>query len=272
MINYLDDIYKVNATTKNQRRAAVFGRFAYYTEVVFKCGVVLYFASMIAYFFYPFCMYLLNGEIVTLIPTYLPGIDEHTTNGYIIVSCYHILILFLSFVGLSSSDLLFTMLIANTPIMSNMIALEVKRLNDMLTSPKIDGLLMKCTFRNLLLMHREMTELSFYSQSSKWNFFLIVSKHSRNRFITTMDRTFFKICFAQISGAALASCVAFFVILKVRMCSNGCRMLWRTLKNTLIPAFQYDGFYFPVYMLLIALFFQIISFCALGTIIELAVI
>lgn len=158
MINYLYDIYKVNATTKNQRRAAVFDRFAYYTEVVFKSGVVLYFASTIGYLFYPFCMYFLKGEIVTLIPTYFPGIDENTTNGYIILSCYHILLLFLSFVGISCSDLLFTMLIANTPIMSNMIELEVEQLNDILTSPKMDTLLMKSTFRNLLLMHREMTE------------------------------------------------------------------------------------------------------------------
>lgn len=41
--------------------------------------------------------------------------------------------------------------------------------------------------------------------------------------------------------------------------------------SSLAPIFQFDGFYLPANALLIVFLFQITSFCALGTIVELAV-
>lgn len=158
MINYLHSIYKVNATTKNRQRAALFDRFAEYTEIIFICGVIVYSSCVIIYLLYPIYMYLFKGKIVPLLPTYFPGIDENTTGGFIALFCYHLLLLMLSSVGISSSDLLFTMLIANTPVMAILIEMEVEQLNDALTSQKVDKLLVESKLKNVLLMHREMTE------------------------------------------------------------------------------------------------------------------
>lgn len=158
MINKLHDVYKVNATTKDYNRRTLFDRFAFYTEMVFKCGTSLYFLSALSYFVYPIYVYSIKREIITLMPTYLPGIDEGTATGFVIVTCYHIVLLSVAFVSASACDFLFTMLIANTPIMANLIQMEVQQLNDILTSPKIDAPLLNTKLRNILLMHREMTE------------------------------------------------------------------------------------------------------------------
>lgn len=136
----------------------MFDRFAFYSETVFECGTFLYFLSILAYFVYPISMYWFKREIVTLLPIYIAGINENTASGFVIVTCYHVILLLVAFTAASSVDFLFTMLIANTPVMAILIEMEVEQLNDILTSPKIDVLLMKSKFRNVLLMHHEMTE------------------------------------------------------------------------------------------------------------------
>lgn len=184
MINCLYDIYKANAATETGKRASLFNRFAFYTEIVFKCGTLLYFLSLLTYFIYPFYMYLYEGEIIALVPTYLPGVDEKSVSGFMILSCYHITIMILAFIGASGCDFMFAMLIANTPVMAILIEMEVQQLNDILTSQKVDVLLMKCKFRNILLMHREMTEYVYtiyiHICIDRFVFFIIAYQQIRN--------------------------------------------------------------------------------------------
>lgn len=157
-INHFHDIYKVNVKTKDPKRRNVFGQFGFYTEIVFKCGTFLYFLSILGYFVYPIYMYLFKNEIVSLMPIYIPGINEDTIAGFVSITCYHIILLLVAFVAASAVDFMFTMLIVNTPLMSDLIKMEVEQLNDALTSEKVDKLLVKFKLRNILLMHREMTE------------------------------------------------------------------------------------------------------------------
>lgn len=164
------DIYKVNANTKNHMRRTLFDRFAFYTEMIIECGAFLYFLSIISYFVYPIYTYWLKREIITLLPTFMPGIDEGSASGFIIITCYHILLLLVALVAASACDFLFTILIANTPVMATLIEMEVQQLNDILTSQKVDVLLMKSKFRNILLMHREMTE--WVKWVLQWNSFV----------------------------------------------------------------------------------------------------
>lgn len=137
----------------------MFTRFAFLTEIIFKFGTFLYFVSGIAFLVYPLYMYFFKGELVTINPSYLPGIDETTVKGYIMITIYHIVLLSVAVVGATASDCLFTMLIANTPVLSLLIEMEVEQLNDALASENTDKLLVKSKFRNMLFMHREMTEL-----------------------------------------------------------------------------------------------------------------
>lgn len=158
MINYLDGIYKANVKTEDKRRAAYFQKFSYYTEIVFKGGNFLYFLSVLSYFVNPLFQYIFENEVVTLLPTYLPGIDENTFDGYVILSCYHLVLMIVGFIAASASDFLFTMLIINTPILALLIGLEVEQLNEELDADKPDAVAIKNKLRNILLMHREMTE------------------------------------------------------------------------------------------------------------------
>lgn len=84
-----------------------------------------------------------------------------------------------------------------------------------------------------------------------------------------MDEVFFKICFAQICCATVASCIAIYVLLIVRSEFFICAGDRFTKIN--LHDFQFDGFYFPSFVILINFLFQIASFCALGTVTEIAV-
>lgn len=45
-------------------------------------------------------MYFVEIELVFLIPLFIPGIDENTTTGYIVVLIYHISLFVLSVIGI----------------------------------------------------------------------------------------------------------------------------------------------------------------------------
>lgn len=141
-------------------RAALFHRFSRYTEIIIKGGFVIYFLATLMYFVFPIYMYLAKGELVGMLPSYLPFVDENTTGGYVVLICYHLALMVFGCTGIAGSDFLFTMAIANTPIMSNLVGFEVELLNEELkhkeNAPMING-----RFRNILFMHREMTELSY---------------------------------------------------------------------------------------------------------------
>lgn len=158
MINYLNDVYKVNMSSKDKKRLSHFDNYSHYTELVFQCGTFLYSLSILSYFVNPIHMYWLEQKIVTLLPTYFPGIDEHSLKGFIILSCYHLTLIILAFIASSASDFLFTMLIVNTPVMAILIGLEVEQLNDQLKVRSTEMTMLKSKLRNILLMHRELTE------------------------------------------------------------------------------------------------------------------
>lgn len=158
MINTMHDVYKVNVKTSVFRRKALFDRFAFYTEIVFKCGTILYGLSVLSYFAYPLYMYLMEKKIVTVMPTYIPGIDEDSVGGFVITTGYHIIVLAFGMIAASACDFLFMMIIVNIPVMAELIKMEVQQLNEILTSEKVDMSLMRYKLRNILLMHREMTE------------------------------------------------------------------------------------------------------------------
>lgn len=158
MINFLNNIYKVNISSKDNKRLAHFDSYSRYTELVFKCGTFLYSLSILSYFVNPIYMYYFERKIVTLLPTYFPAIDEHSINGFIFLTCYHLTLIVVAFIASSASDFLFTMLIVNTPIMAILIGLEVEQLNEQLKVRPAEMTMVKYKLRNILLMHRELTE------------------------------------------------------------------------------------------------------------------
>lgn len=157
-INYLNDIYRVNMASKDKGRLRYFDSYARYTEIVFKCGTFLYLLSTLSYFLNPLYIYWYKQELVTLLPTYVPGIDENSVKGYVILTFYHILLMGLAFIASVAIDFLYTMIIVNTPILAILIEFQVKQLNEFLVETPNDLSMIKFKLRNILLMHREMTE------------------------------------------------------------------------------------------------------------------
>lgn len=160
-VNYLNDIYKVNVATKDAKRLAYLNQFSNYMEICFKTGMILYSLSTLAFFINPIYMYVFEHKVVTLAPEYVPGIKESTFDGFIILSCYHLVIVVLALVAASASDFLFTMLVISTPVLAVLVKMEVGHLNEALrqgTSDADNVANIKFKFRNILLMHRDMTE------------------------------------------------------------------------------------------------------------------
>lgn len=154
MIYYLHDIYEINAATKNRKRAEMFDRFYYYTEdwngSIFFIDIFLLFSDL----------HVLDRRVTPRNHTDVFTWHQWEHNWrihYFVMLSYFLLVL--SFIGISCSDLLFTKLIANSPIMANLIEMKVEELNVCLEE-KLDDSMIKFKLRNILLMHREMTELS----------------------------------------------------------------------------------------------------------------
>lgn len=158
MIDYLNDIYKVNITVKDRRRLEILERFSFSMELVYKLGVCLYIVAGIAFLLNPIYMYWFRGEIVTLGPTFVPGIDEKTPKGYIAVTCFHLILIVFTVIASAATDFLFTLFVVNTPLLATLFRDEVNHLNLLLKDNAADSILVKFKLRNILLMHREIKQ------------------------------------------------------------------------------------------------------------------
>lgn len=158
MIRKIIDVYKHNSRTKHRRRQQLCRRFIFYTEFLFKIGVSTYFVAILAFFLYPIYMYFIHDELAPIAPVFLPGIDETTGWGYIVLVFFHTVEMYGAFFGTAGSDLLFAMLIINMPIMARIFSDNVDEFNEFIHEKAYDRLRMKMLFRNILLQHKEIIE------------------------------------------------------------------------------------------------------------------
>lgn len=152
-------LFKIHIKTKSDFRLALFERFALYNELIFKNGVVIYTGAAASFFPYPAYMYFFENEKVPLLSMYIPGIDETTFTGHMILIMLQVPLLIMAIVGLTSCDIMYAMLIINIPILARIIEDEVNQLNELLGKESFRTHVLRFRFRNLLLVHREMCEL-----------------------------------------------------------------------------------------------------------------
>lgn len=157
MANFILGIYKVNSTVKDKKRLKMFHTCSLASELIFKLCGFLYFSFSLTYAVYPVYMYFFQNEVVSALQTFLPGVDETTTEGFIVTVMYHMILIILGSIGFAASDLLITLIIINTPIMAASIEDEINQLNDMLRKKNNDSLAIKYKLRNIFLMHQDMT-------------------------------------------------------------------------------------------------------------------
>ncbi|XP_031636823.1 odorant receptor 67d-like [Contarinia nasturtii] len=189
VIHFIQKLYKAHIKTKSKERLAFFSNFAFGTEVFFKVITTLYILSVFTFFPYPLYMYYFENEVVTIIPVYLPGVDETQLAGYIILSCYQVLLFILATFGVLACDFFMAIIIISTLIFAKLISLDMAQINDDLLQ-KNSTLTVKSRLRNILLMHQEMT-----------------------KYMKRVEKLTFIMFFGQIASSSIGSVIIFYVIL-----------------------------------------------------------
>lgn len=158
MADFIIDVYKQNTVAVSPHRYSIFERFVKYCELIFKVGLALYILSISLYFIDPMYKYLFENQIVTLLPVYLPKIDEKSNIGYAFYLILHLLMLIFAALASAGSDFIFMMIIANVPALANIFEDSTHDLNRELLKDKDGFLMSRYKFRNILLLHKEIYE------------------------------------------------------------------------------------------------------------------
>lgn len=161
MIAYLDkivSIYAANIKDIGRERSLILRKFSTASEILLKCGVVVYLLAGCFYLLNPIYLYYTKNEIVPLLPLYMPFIDESTKSGFILLSAIHLGFLFIAVVASACTDLWFAMVAVNFFVPANIFSENVRELNVILTQDKVDIQLTKAKLLNILLIHREICE------------------------------------------------------------------------------------------------------------------
>lgn len=102
-------------------------------------------------------MFYFQNELVPMLPILIPGVDETTVIGYSIVSLFQLFVAVVGAIGISATDIFYVILLLNTPAMAKLIEIECKNLNRSLTEYHNRNIFWKYRFRNILLLHLDVT-------------------------------------------------------------------------------------------------------------------
>lgn len=158
LMDKIIEIFKANVKTGSQNRLSLIEKFAFISEIVFKAGCAIYYVAGLFYFINPIYAYTTRGEVVPMFPLYFPYVDETTIAGYATLTGIHLVFMVLAATASACSDFLFVLIIVNFPVLSTILCENIDELNVILKEPKVDVILAKAKFRNILMMHREIWE------------------------------------------------------------------------------------------------------------------
>lgn len=158
LVDKLVDIFRINSKVSAHGRQVMLDRFLKYTEYLFKMALSLYVLASGGYFIYPFYRYKTADEMVPVMLSFLPFIDENTTSGYVILFVFHVNLIILGTLGTACSDLSFTMVIVNVPVLGNIFGDNIEDLNETLRDEHQNLRFIKARLMNILLQHREIFE------------------------------------------------------------------------------------------------------------------
>lgn len=150
--NFIRNMYKIHITTESPERVEYFKKCTLYTEYLFKGMTILYILSSFSFFIYPLYMYFFENEIVPILPIYLPGIDENTRNGFIILTTFQGSAFFMVLFGLLG--FIIVIFVSSPLIFAKIIWFEVQQIHCDLKEDE-PPIVIKYRFRNILLLHQQ---------------------------------------------------------------------------------------------------------------------
>lgn len=155
MLRFVQYMYKIHVKTESAERLRYFNNFAWVTEYLFIVMSTSYLLSVFTFFPYPVYVYLFQGEVVTIVPVYLPYLDHTQFADYCILSSFHISLIVFGTLGILACDFFMAVIIVSTLIFAKLISLELEQVNCD-CEQKHGESIVKGRLRNILLMHQEM--------------------------------------------------------------------------------------------------------------------
>lgn len=107
------DIFEANSKNVSSNRVILAQQFATLTEWIFKGGSTVYLLAGMSYLLNPLYSCYWLGEIVPILPFYMPFIDETTKERFIGLTVMHLVFLGLAMVATAAADVLYVLLIFN---------------------------------------------------------------------------------------------------------------------------------------------------------------
>lgn len=155
-LNFIQKLYNVHAKTESHDRAKYFRKFAMCTEFLLKFFTCVVLLALLLPFLVPIYIYVMENKLVPVCPFYLPGIDENTTAGYIILLTFHLTACCIGIVGYAAFEFLLDTVVISSLIFGKLIATDTGLISNDLDNEKRRDAIYR--LRNVFLMHQEMCE------------------------------------------------------------------------------------------------------------------
>lgn len=153
-IKFVRKIYLANQTTSDNN--TVLRKNIWIMIIVFKTIFVVYGLAVFACFVQPLFGYLVFDELMYMLPGQLPGVDGTTPKGFILLTIFHSLTLFIAFFGTTGNDAGFTSILLNGFALTELMQKELNRIDLMAAQKKVfNEAAVKKAVQNLIQMHQD---------------------------------------------------------------------------------------------------------------------
>lgn len=155
-VEFLGVLYTTN--TQNSPNKDVLRRCAEANVIIIKLLFLVYFSAFIAFTSMPFLFYWIYGIREPMLTGFIPGLNENTLRGYLILFGYHLFNTIIALCGTCAVDFCFFSLILHLWPMSRIFDLAIGNLNGSLAQYGNDADISqhcKMLLKNILLLHKE---------------------------------------------------------------------------------------------------------------------
>lgn len=153
----VQDVYKATSDSKKPSYPIMLKWSTLFLFII-RIFYLVIFLTMTAVLQYPLSVYILTGEAVPMMPMYVPGIDETTKSGFIILTLIHIGWDCQAAIGVAVSDIFYSLILLHIWPLVELFESMFEQMNEaILESPKTaQSQKVKMWIRNLVLAHQEI--------------------------------------------------------------------------------------------------------------------
>lgn len=127
-------------------------------HVLSKLLAIVFIFGGLGYSIYPMYVYWANNERVLMIAMRLLWIDADSYTGYIVTSAVQMVMIVITCTGLSASDTVILLFVANLSAYVEVFTDELNQLNSMLSAEDRDEEVIRCQVRKICSQHQDIIE------------------------------------------------------------------------------------------------------------------